>query len=802
MQNRLHFSIAMLGISFLLNGQLEYANAYDDSETAHRILADADASTSQHDQMEYTQEGQSSPDSNDATTQPPVESPDSHHDASTTQPQCDSPAGSHHETPTNQSQDNSSSDDRYNHPTNQQQDNSSSDSRYNHPTNQQQNNSSSDDRYNRPTNQQQNNSSSDDRYNRYASPNQPDANARPDVPLKRIIDQFKGSSTQPPVNQPTRSGTSKPGDVLIETGDLVDDPGLLDAMIGKETQPEVVEVAASPVDKTVVDNIKSLEKTASQCTKDSFSAVAAEAEKLGSSLSDGSQLPEAAKCFEIAYQTRSRFVPPLDSSLLSSATGIASASFGGDNFENAIKWYQQCLQLIEKGNPSDSAEQNLSLAKCLGGLAASYLIQSDAKSALPYAQRLYDLVKLKYGPQSTQACWGAATLGDCYRLTGDAKFKSLENELFDICLAKAGGVKRTGSMIKPLIKLIANRNREETIVMESRSPALPASIDPEGINEKDNLPTAKIIDADQMRFKELSPTQHSSKSRDKQQLIANVLQPGRQLNPAFNQDVPLRFWFPSVAAPRAVVVCVHGMCLHSGSYAALAGSLQARGYVVVALDVRGLGTWVNSFGQDFLNLDASLADIHNTVERMHGLFPSTPIFLLGESMGGGIALHSTARNPEHIAGVISSVPGASRFNQAKETFMVLLNLPFGLNRPLNIGDSLLAKATADPNVRQAWKADPLARKTLSPKELISFQLFMSGNGKSAAKIKSKPVLVIQGMDDHLVKPPSTIKLYSLISSSNKTLLKVNSGEHLTFELNQCAPIVLEHVIKWVQSNSR
>lgn len=251
-----------------------------------------------------------------------------------------------------------------------------------------------------------------------------------------------------------------------------------------------------------------------------------------------------------------------------------------------------------------------------------------------------------------------------------------------------------------------------------------------------------------------------------------------------------------------MVFCIHGMCLHSGSYNALASSLQARGFLVVGLDVRGLGTWTNSFGQNYLNLAAAVADVHNVVERIHLLLPGTPIFLLGESMGGGIALHASARHPEHLAGVISSVPGASRYEQLKETIMVIFNLPFGLNRPINIGKGLLAKATQNPQLREVWKTDPLSRTMLSPKELIAFQLFMSENGKYASRIKSKPVLVIQGMDDHLVKPPSTVKLYNRISSSNKTLLKVNSGEHLTFELNQCSPIVLEHLVDWVSSNSK
>ena len=197
-----------------------------------------------------------------------------------------------------------------------------------------------------------------------------------------------------------------------------------------------------------------------------------------------------------------------------------------------------------------------------------------------------------------------------------------------------------------------------------------------------------------------------------------------------------------------------------------------------------------------------MADIRFLVDRVHGLNPKTPIFLLGESMGGGIVLHAAAQNPEHLAGVIASVPGASRYQQAKEVITLLLHLPFGLNRPMNISKSLLPKATRSPQLRAAWSSHPLARKMLSPKELMSFQQFMSDNGKFAARIKTKPVLVIQGMQDHLVKPPSTVKLYSTIPSKDKSLLKINSGEHLSLELNQCSPVVFEQLASWITLKSR
>jgi acylglycerol lipase len=736
MQNRRHIPVLLI-TSFLLN--FACANAQGDSETEeHQVPAETETAPQQDQQPSYDHASDPSP---APTSQPQGDgSPADCHDQSlpsTNQPQEASPPSGYapHTVPMNKPQGESPS--------------ASDGFHYTAPPNQPSGNVNSGDRSNRDT----------------IRTNGPALfNSTPSAPLNRLMEQIGDQEQRrtPITRQPARV-VNKPGDVIIENGDIADGDveSLNPTLFG--VQPELVEVAPNPVDDAVVNDIKNLEKAAGQSTKDSFAAICAQSETLGASLDGASQLPEAAKCFDVAYQTRSRFVAPLDPTLLNSALGLAESAFGGDNFEIAVKWYLLSLEILDKWTPSDPAAKDGSMAKCLGGLAASYLAQGDGKSALPHGKSLYDFVKSRYGSQSAEVCWGAATLSECYRLSRtDDKVKPLQDEMFDVCLAQAYDMKRFRSMTKPECpSKIRVSHADECIISEARSPVMP-----------------------------LGPR------RSMAQL------PPQKPNNVGNQVLPIRFWVPPAPAPRAVVVCIHGMCLHAGSYAALADSLRDRGILVVALDVRGLGTWVNSFGQRFLNLEGTLGDIHNVVERMHGLLPNTPIFMLGESMGGGIALHASARNPEHLSGVISSVPGASRYNQAKETLMVILNLPFGLSRPLNIGDSLLKKATANPSLRQVWKSDPLAKKMLSPKELISFQQFMSDNSKFAVKIKSKPVLVIQGMDDHLVKPFSTFKLYKQISSNNKTLFKVNSGEHLTFEMNQCSPIVLDQLVNWVQRNSR
>lgn len=97
----------------------------------------------------------------------------------------------------------------------------------------------------------------------------------------------------------------------------------------------------------------------------------------------------------------------------------------------------------------------------------------------------------------------------------------------------------------------------------------------------------------------------------------------------------------NTTAPRAVVHINHGMAEHCARYAPLAEKLVAEGYVVIAHDHRGhgysvkngetLGHYADKNGWDLVLKDVKLVN-----DYIHKTFPSTPIIILGHSMGSFI----------------------------------------------------------------------------------------------------------------------------------------------------------------------
>lgn len=266
-------------------------------------------------------------------------------------------------------------------------------------------------------------------------------------------------------------------------------------------------------------------------------------------------------------------------------------------------------------------------------------------------------------------------------------------------------------------------------------------------------------------------------------------------------DVPCRAWVPPGIQPKLVLLCVHGLGLNSNSYADFGKRMSKLGIATFAVDVRGFGTWMKMNGKEECDFKACLSDVEQALKVLHTAYPKRPIFILGESMGGAIALRVTADYPALVDGLISAVPSGDRFHKTRNELRVALRLVTGGgNKPLDVGSSTIKDATDDPTVAEHWKDDPLDRMNLTPKELVQFQKFMNENHDSAKQIDTKPVLVLAGFKDKLVKPQGTIELFNELTTPDKMLVVVGSGEHLLFEESQLTDQVCWVLLGWLKSH--
>ncbi len=262
------------------------------------------------------------------------------------------------------------------------------------------------------------------------------------------------------------------------------------------------------------------------------------------------------------------------------------------------------------------------------------------------------------------------------------------------------------------------------------------------------------------------------------------------------KEAPCLSWLNPLGKPKAIILCVHGLGLHSGSFAQFGKAMAVRGYAVYAVDVRGFGSWMAAKGREKCDFKHCSDDIVSTLNVLRMANPNVPVFLLGESMGGAIALDVASENPSLIDGLISAVPAAERFNTGRTDFKVFMHLLTG-NRKVNVEKSVVNQATANPALREEWAEDPLGRMDLSAKELMQFQAFMNDNHDRAKKIDRMPVLIVQGGKDKLVKAEGTKELFERLVTPDKNLAMVNGAEHLVYEEGQFSKEVLDLTDNWI-----
>ncbi len=265
--------------------------------------------------------------------------------------------------------------------------------------------------------------------------------------------------------------------------------------------------------------------------------------------------------------------------------------------------------------------------------------------------------------------------------------------------------------------------------------------------------------------------------------------------------VPHRAWIP-IDKPREVLLCVHGLGFSSESFDEFGRAMAGRGFAVYAVDVRGFGAWLNKREGNTVDFDSCLTDIEAALKNLHKAYPGLPIFMVGESMGGAIALRAASRYPLLVNGLISSVPSSERYGSLTSKMHVGLKYLENKDKPMDVGTTVVERATANPTLQKKMLEEKGNRMELSPKELKQFNDFMKGNFDAAALIEKMPVLMMAGFKDKLVKPEGTIDLFNSLSTPDKLLMVIGDGEHLLLEENQLTDQLTQLLNVWIKNESR
>jgi len=121
--------------------------------------------------------------------------------------------------------------------------------------------------------------------------------------------------------------------------------------------------------------------------------------------------------------------------------------------------------------------------------------------------------------------------------------------------------------------------------------------------------------------------------------------------------LPLRLWQPGpeFGKPKAVIIALHGFNDYSKAFEKAGEFWATRGILTYAFDQRGFGD--APFPSRWHGADALVNDLAAITILVRQRHPGTPIFLLGESMGGAVIMAAAgAKFLPKVDGIILSAP--------------------------------------------------------------------------------------------------------------------------------------------------
>jgi alpha-beta hydrolase superfamily lysophospholipase len=226
-------------------------------------------------------------------------------------------------------------------------------------------------------------------------------------------------------------------------------------------------------------------------------------------------------------------------------------------------------------------------------------------------------------------------------------------------------------------------------------------------------------------------------------------------------------WLPDGDA-SAVVVIAHGAGEHSGRYVHVAQRLTTEGYAVYAIEHRGHG---RSQGPRALidRLDNAVADLDRLVALAGAEHPGTPVFLLGHSMGGTIAVSYALAHQQRLAGLVLSGPLAALDPTPAPLRLTARALAVIAPRTPLIGIDA-ALVSRDSAVVEDYRRDPLVYHGKLPARTVVELAGAIDSFPDAVGAITVPVLIMYGTDDGLCPPRGSVMLSERIGSTDRTLL--------------------------------
>jgi len=254
------------------------------------------------------------------------------------------------------------------------------------------------------------------------------------------------------------------------------------------------------------------------------------------------------------------------------------------------------------------------------------------------------------------------------------------------------------------------------------------------------------------------------------------------------------------AMPTAVIVGVHGMNDYSNAFSMPAPWWAMHGISTYAYDQRGFGRspqrgiWP---GRDLMR-----RDLRDFVDVLRARHPGVPIFVLGESMGGAVAMTAFASDmPPKADGFILIAPAVWGRNTMPFFYRLVLWTGAHTFRGTSFSGSRL-QITPSDNIEmlRANARDPLFLKSSRTDAIYGLVSLMGDAYSAAPRLNGTPVLYLYGGRDQIIpKRPTEMVMGEL--GPEATIMTYPTGYHMLLRDLNAEPRWAD-VAGWIEEKSR
>lgn len=252
-------------------------------------------------------------------------------------------------------------------------------------------------------------------------------------------------------------------------------------------------------------------------------------------------------------------------------------------------------------------------------------------------------------------------------------------------------------------------------------------------------------------------------------------------------------WHPQ-GLTEAVLIIIHGHGGHSGIFGLMVEYLIERNYAVYSFDLRGNGRSPGQRG--YINSWAEYReDLKSFVDLVKAKQPQRDLFIIGQSMGGTIALDYVLRESMQLKGLILLAPalglGVSSWKLLAGKILSGILPRFSLATGIDF-----SAASRDPKAVAACREDPLRHSRGTARLATELLNTIKWIGASIAEIKV-PLLILHGGADTVTLPQSSRIFFERLTLADKERQEYPGSYHeLHSDINYQE--VLEDMENWIQ----